>query len=218
MAKSKSGANVIKLAGQFIAWAVLIIITMLTAYIMISNMQNKPAVLFGRSIVKVVSGSMEPSIHSGDYIIIEKTDCSELKAGDIICFYSHDSAIYGMLNTHRIVRILDDGSFVTKGDANSAEDPSTVTSDTIVGKYTGKVRFLRWLNSFASAKKLILAAVVIVMSATAVYEVVTIAKVSAECRASRKNNDDAVREAIEKEKQKLYEQGYEPENNDDKKE
>lgn len=218
MAKSKSGANVIKPAGQFIAWAVLIIITMLTAYIMISNMQNKPAVLFGRSIVKVVSGSMEPSIHSGDYIIIEKTDCSELKAGDIICFYSHDSAIYGMLNTHRIVRILDDGSFVTKGDANSAEDPSTVTSDTIVGKYTGKVRFLRWLNSFASAKKLILAAVVIVMSATAVYEVITIAKVSAECRANRKNNDDAVREAIEKEKQKLYEQGYEPENTDDKKE
>ena len=183
-----------------------------------ANMQNKPAVLFGRSIVKVVSGSMEPSIHSGDYIIIEKTDCSELKAGDIICFYSHDSAIYGMLNTHRIVRILDDGSFVTKGDANSAEDPSTVTYDTIVGKYTGKVRFLRWLNSFASAKKLILAAVVIVMSATAVYEVITIAKVSAECRASRKNNDDAVREAIEKEKQKLYEQGYKPENNDDKKE
>ena len=106
MAKSKSGANVIKLAGQFIAWAVLIIITMLTAYIMISNMQNKPAVLFGRSIVKAVSGSMEPSIHSGDYIMIEKTDSSELKAGDIICFYSHDSAIYGMLNTHRIVRIL----------------------------------------------------------------------------------------------------------------
>lgn len=35
MAKSKSGANVIKPAGQFIAWAVLIIITMLTAYIMI---------------------------------------------------------------------------------------------------------------------------------------------------------------------------------------
>lgn len=35
-------------------------------------------------------------------------------------------------------------------------------------------------------KKLILAAVVIVMSATAVYEVITIAKVSAECRANRK--------------------------------
>jgi len=154
----------------------------------------------------------------GDTARIAAEVTSRLKAGDIICFYSHDSAIYGMLNTHRIVRILDDGSFVTKGDANSAEDPSTVTSETIVGKYTGKVRFLRWLNSFASAKKLILAAVVIVMSATAVYEVVTIAKVSAECRANRKNNDDAVLEAIEKEKQKLYEQGYEPENNDDKKE
>ena len=78
MAKSKSGANVIKSAGQFIAWAVLIIITMLTAYIMISNMQNKPAVLFGRSIVKAVSGSMVPSIHCGDYNMREKKVSSDL--------------------------------------------------------------------------------------------------------------------------------------------
>lgn len=218
MALSKSDVcNILKRIGQVIAWSVLIIVTILTAYIMISNMRNKPAAVFGRSIVKVVSGSMEPSVHNGDYIVIEKTESSELAEGDIICFYSHDSAIYGMLNTHRIVRVLDDGSFITKGDANNIEDPVAVTADTIIGKYAGKVRILRWLNSFASAKKLILAAVVIIMSATAIYEVITIAKLSAECRESKKQGDDALRDAIEKEKQKLYEQGYEPESDDDNK-
>ena len=168
--------------------------------------------VFGRSIVKVVSGSMEPSIHDGDYIIIKKTDSSLLKEGDIICFYSTDDEIYGKMNTHRIVRRLDDGSFVTKGDTSFSEDGKAVTADKIVGKYVGKVRFLRWLNSFASVKKLILAAVVVIMSATAVFEVVTIAKVSAECREKKNSSEEAIRQAIDREKQKLYEQKEREEN------
>lgn len=195
-----------KLVGKCAVWAVLILMVSLTAYIMICNMQGKAAVVFGRSVVKVISGSMEPSIHDGDYIIIKKAEYSELKEGDIICFYSSDDEIYGMMNTHRIIRRLDDGGFVTKGDANYIEDSAVVTADNIVGKYVGKVRFLRWINSFASAKKIILAAVVVIMSATAVFEVITIAKVSAECRAKKADNEMAVRQAIDREKQKLYEQ------------
>lgn len=198
--------KVLKRIGQCALWVIPILLVGLSAYIMICNMQGRAAVVFGRSIVKVVSGSMEPSIHDGDYIIIKKTDSSLLKEGDIICFYSTDDEIYGKMNTHRIVRRLDDGSFVTKGDTSFSEDGKAVTADKIVGKYVGKVRFLRWLNSFASVKKLILAAVVIIMSATAVFEVVTIAKVSAECREKKNSSEEAIRQAIDREKQKLYEQ------------
>lgn len=198
--------KVLKRIGQCALWVIPILLVGLSAYIMICNMQGRAAVVFGRSIVKVVSGSMEPSIHDGDYIIIKKTDSSLLKEGDIICFYSTDDEIFGKMNTHRIVRRLDDGSFVTKGDTSFSEDGKAVTADKIVGKYVGKVRFLRWLNSFASVKKLILAAVVVIMSATAVFEVVTIAKVSAECREKKNSSEEAIRQAIDREKQKLYEQ------------
>lgn len=198
--------KVLKRIGQCALWVIPILLVGLSAYIMICNMQGRAAVVFGRSIVKVVSGSMEPSIHDGDYIIIKKMDSSLLKEGDIICFYSTDDEIYGKMNTHRIVRRLDDGSFVTKGDTSFSEDGNAVTADKIVGKYVGKVRFLRWLNSFASVKKLILAAVVVIMSATAVFEVVTIAKVSAECREKKNSSEEAIRQAIDREKQKLYEQ------------
>lgn len=197
-----------KLAGYF-AWAIVILLVALSAYILICSINGKAASVFGVSIVKVVSGSMEPSIHEGDYIIIRKIKSSELKAGDIICFYSRDEEIYGMLNTHRIVRILD-GGFITKGDANNIEDSAAVAADDIVGKYEGKSRFLGWLDSFSSGKKLLFAAIVIIMSATAVYEVITIAKVSAECKAKKAAEEEqAVREAIEREKQKLYEQNSE---------
>ena len=212
MVSSKCRAgNALKRVIQCVMWTALIFMVSLAAYIMICNIQGRAASVFGVSIVKVVSGSMEPSIHDGDYIIVKKAESSELDAGDIICFYSGDDDIYGMLNTHRIVRRLDDGSFVTKGDSNNTEDSSAVTEDNIIGKYEGKVRILRWLNSFASVKKIILAAVALIMSATAVYEVVTIAKVSAECKAKKAQNDSDIRQAIEKEKQKLYEQGFVPE-------
>lgn len=208
--------NALRLAVQCVIWIALILIVSLTAYIMICNMQGRAASVFGISIIKVVSGSMEPSIHDGDYIIIKKADSSELEAGDIICFYSTDDDIYGMLNTHRIVKRLDDDSYVTKGDANNTEDPSAVTADNIIGKYEGKVRMLRWINSFASVKKLILAAVAVIMTATAVYEAVTIAKISAECKAKRAQNDSDIRQAVEKEKQKLYEQGFVPDDSGQK--
>lgn len=185
--------------GKYAAWAVLIFLTALAAYIMISNMNGRAASVFGTSIVRVISGSMEPSIHNGDYIIIKKTDSSELEKGDIICFYSRESDIYGKLNTHRITERLDDGSFITKGDANNTEDSEAVKAEDILGIYSGKARLLRWLSTFASLKKLLLAAVTVIMSATAVYEVKTLAGAAAEYRADKK-----LRQAIDREKQKLY--------------
>ncbi|MGN0595693.1 MAG: signal peptidase I, partial [Hominimerdicola sp.] len=129
---------------------------------MITNMKGRVANLFGKSILKVISDSMTPTIYAGDYILVEKIPCDELKEGDIITFYSEDESIYGMPNTHRIVSINDDGSFITKGDANSVTDETTVTPDRLIGKYSRKLRFFRWLNSFKSVKKLVFMGIIIV--------------------------------------------------------
>lgn len=223
MEENKGGA--LKAAGKAVKYllaAAFAVLLVLVIYVMVCNMLGKVADVFGRSVMKVVTGSMEPSIHEGDYILVKKTEISELSVGDIICFYSMDSEIYGKPNTHRIVNILDDGSFVTKGDANPAEDSVTVTSDKIIGKYVGKIRFLRWINSFASMKKLLLLLVIIPMTLAAFYELRTIAKISEECKAEKEQQiseekERLIREAIDKEKKKLYEQGYDPKksNNND---
>ncbi|MGN0597463.1 MAG: signal peptidase I [Ruminiclostridium sp.] len=180
----------------------------LVVYVMVRSMRGEAAEVFGVSIVRVVTGSMEPSIHSGDYIIVKKTDPHTLAEGDIICFYSADREIYGKLNTHRIVKILEDGSFVTKGDSNNIEDSAPVTEDRIVGKYDGKAVFLRWINSFGSANKLILLAVFLIVTAVAVYEVKTIAAIARERRESSiaEEKERLMRQAIDEEKRKLYEQ------------
>ena len=206
-AKRAAGKAVrILLTAAFAALAVL------TVYIMACNLRGEVASVFGVSVVKVVTGSMEPSIHVGDYIILKQTEPENLQEGDVICFYSMDSAIYGKPNTHRIVSVLDDGSFVTKGDANPINDRVTVAPETIIGKFDGKVGFLRWLDSFSSVKKLLLIAVIIVLAGASIYEVRTIAGITSEYREQQKKaeKEKLIREAIDREKQRLYEQGIEP--------
>lgn len=151
---------------------------------------------------------MEPSIHEGDYIYIKRTDTDSLKAGDIISFYSQDDSIKGEINTHRISEVLSDGTFVTKGDANKIEDSVTVQKVSVIGKYYGKLRFFKWLGSFASTKKLLILFVIIPTVCMAVYEVKTIAEIKIYSReealkAAEAEKEKLMREAVEKEVQRL---------------
>ncbi len=86
----------------------------------------------GYAVLEVVSGSMEPTIHVGDLIVIDK-NAPSYRQGDIVTFKDVD----GSFVTHRIVKI-DKETMVTKGDANhSADDMMSVSS--LVGKYTLRI-------------------------------------------------------------------------------
>ena len=188
--------------------AVFAALLSVTVYIMVCGCIGKTASIFGYSVLKVVSGSMEPSIHEGDYIYIKRTDTDSLKAGDIISFYSQDDSIKGEINTHRISEVLSDGTFVTKGDANKIEDCVTVQKVSIIGKYYGKLRFFKWLGSFASGKKLLMLLVILPTVCMAVYEVKTIAEIKIYSReealkAAEEEKEKLMREAVEKEVQRL---------------
>lgn len=182
------------------------------AYVMIMNSRGKAVSFFGKSILTVVTGSMEPSVHEGDYIIIEKTDSKELKVNDIITYVSRQEDIKGMYVTHRIIGIDPDGSFLTKGDANKAADRLPVYPEDILGKYTGRSRFFEFVGSFANVRKLVLLLVIIPLALVSLYEVKTLAKVFIESRVEEKlseqqSKEQLIREEIEKEKQRLREQG-----------
>lgn len=194
---------------------ILMILFAFVIYIMVCASRGKPVKIFGRSLLMVVTGSMEPSIHTGDFITVKSVDTSELKSGDIISFYSEQSDIKGMLVTHRISEVTDDG-FITKGDANPVEDSVSVPAENVVGKYTGKARFFIWLYSFTSPKKLLLLLVIIPISAAAAYEVVTVGRLTKQAadeeqQSAEELHEQMMREAIEKEKKRLEEEGYRPE-------
>ncbi|MCR4638022.1 signal peptidase I [Ruminococcus sp.] len=213
-AEKDDGAN--RIANIIVA-VITAIALAFVIYVMVCSSRGRAVNIFGKSILKVVTGSMEPSIHVGDYIIVEKTDTDKLSEGDIISFYSEQSDIRGLLVTHRIVSREADGSYITKGDANPVSDTVAVPQNKIVGKYTGKARFFIWVSSFMNAKKLLLLLVVIPMLLISLYEAKTVVKIGREAAEKERLTPEerrraAMREAIEKEKKRLEEIGFEPEN------
>ncbi|MDO4475291.1 MAG: signal peptidase I [Lachnospiraceae bacterium] len=98
--------------------------------------QGSTPSLFGCSVLRVMSGSMEPEIPTNSVIVVRRTDTDSLKVGDVISYYSDDPSLQGMVNTHRITDIeTDDGKrlFTTKGDANATADLYPVKEEKIVG-------------------------------------------------------------------------------------
>ena len=107
----------------------LAIILLITIYnnIQIKILGNDYASFFGNSVFEVQTGSMEPEISAGDWIIVKYDKNIELN--DVVTF-EHK----GQYITHRVIESYN-GTYVTKGDANSAKD-QPISKDKIIGKVT----------------------------------------------------------------------------------
>ncbi len=101
-------------------------------FVCIRILKKDMATIAGYTALEVVSGSMEPTLHIGDMIIINTKE-KTYKKGDIVTFYDKE----GSFVTHRIISI-NEVEMVTKGDNNNKEDQPT-NVENIVGKYVFKV-------------------------------------------------------------------------------
>lgn len=97
------------------------------------------------SLYSVETGSMEPTIKPGDLIFIREEKI--YSTGDIISFTDERGGGVTTI-THRIVEINQDGTYVTKGDANSGSDADFVKEENIVGKYFLRIPLIGYLINF----------------------------------------------------------------------
>ncbi len=88
-------------------------------------------------VATVMSGSMSPTIKTGDVVVLKKLHGMP-HVGDIIAVTVPDEARarygYPPVVTHRVVRIAPDGSITTKGDARKTPDPFTVHRSAVSAK------------------------------------------------------------------------------------
>ncbi|MGD2102534.1 MAG: signal peptidase I [Acidimicrobiia bacterium] len=92
-------------------------------------------ILFGWGSYVVVTGSMEPAISAGDVVIVSPGYDANTVAGHVITF--EDPTGSDDLLTHRVASVNEDGSLVTRGDANFTIDSAPVPPDAVVG--TGRL-------------------------------------------------------------------------------
>ena len=85
--------------------------------------------LWGWRATVVTSGSMSPSIDTGDIVVTSPYDGRILGPGTIAVF---EDGLGGQV-AHRIVGVNPDGTYVTRGDANDAIDSSPLKPEQVVG-------------------------------------------------------------------------------------
>ena len=106
--------------------------------------------VIGLNVYTVLSGSMEPTYHTGSLIYVKKVDYKDLKAQDVITFMLDEDTIA----THRIVEVVPDENdpsvirYRTKGDANDAVDGSLVHYKNVIGSPVFSIPKLGYLANY----------------------------------------------------------------------
>jgi signal peptidase len=106
--------------------------------------------VFGIRIFTVLSGSMEPTYHTGSLIYVKETDTTALKPGDVITFLLDENTVA----THRIIEVVRDADdsenirYRTKGDANDFADGGLVHCNNVIGTPVFSVPHMGYLVSY----------------------------------------------------------------------
>jgi len=108
---------------------------------------------FGYRAAIIKSGSMQPTFDVGALIVTKPIPATQFKPGDIVTF--HYKQVGNDLVTHRVMEIKRDAgrvNFVTKGDANFAEEQWHVNADTKLGKTQFHINFVGRIVSLVGDK------------------------------------------------------------------
>lgn len=122
----------------------LVVLAVLLALLLVG------ARLVGLQVFTVLSGSMEPTYHTGSLIYVKKVDATKLSEGTVITFMLDEDTIA----THRIVGVVPDEQdpsvvrYRTKGDANESEDGGLVHYKNVVGTPVFTIPRLGYLANY----------------------------------------------------------------------
>jgi signal peptidase I len=123
----------------------------------------------------VMSGSMEPAIHTGDVVVSRQVHPDEVRRGDIVSF--RDPERGGLLVTHRVRTITRKGdkfTFVTKGDANNSSERWRVAKTERIGHTMFRLPALGRGLAFAHTRKGIVLLVMIPLALMGILEIASI--------------------------------------------
>lgn len=142
----------VRIVKNIVCWVMVAILGVAIVTFLLTRMSGNSPTLFGYSLHRVVSNSMEPELEVGDIFLGKKIDDSDaIRVGDIVTFKGGRQFNYENV-THRVlVEPYDNGKgevvFVTKGDANNVDD-GEINVNNVMSVFVKKLGFIRWIYDF----------------------------------------------------------------------
>ena len=153
------GKHLEKRGGKFFPALFRTLGNMVLAAVILSALPLTVPRLLGYGVYTVISGSMEPALPAGSLVYVKAADPVSVNRGEIIAF-SDDGAVV----THRVMQNLrEEGSFITRGDANNTDDLFPVAYRNLIGRVEHHVPLLGTLMQYFVSVKGKLMAVAIVL-------------------------------------------------------
>lgn len=159
---------------------------------------GKPPSIGGFTLLRITTGSMVPTYDVDTMILVQETDPSQIREGDVISFYSSDPMLDGAVNTHRVVRIEKDGGqyvYTTKGDGNNVEDPYDVKSEYLVGKVIWSSVILGKISRLVSNPLIFIPVILVPLAVILLsnfFQTISLAR-----KIAKEEEEAAIREAVE---------------------
>ena len=187
------------ICGVINALSVLVIVAAIVVLCMVLLTEpGQPPNIFGYTLLRITTGSMEPTYRTDTLIVVKTTDPSKIKEGDVISFYSSDPALEGAVNTHRVVSISQDGDnyiYTTKGDANNAADLYDAQSRYLIGKVIWSSLFLGKLSRLAANPLIFIPLILIPLAAILITNLVHTIRLTK--TIAKEEEEAAVKEALQ---------------------
>lgn len=104
--------------------------------------------LVGLRPMCVLSGSMEPTYHTGSLIYVKPCAPEDVQVGDAITFVLNEDLD---VVTHRVISIdAENEHFYTQGDANDAPDGAPVYFKNLIGRPVFTIPYLGYVSHWVS--------------------------------------------------------------------
>lgn len=136
----------------FIKTVFSILAILVVAVILVQRISNNNVSLGGYRLYTVITESMTPVYKVGDMVLAKEVTPNMIKVGDDVVYQGKVDDFAGKTVVHRVIRLSKTNGkyqFVTKGVANTAEDP-IVLEDQVVAKVIYKTFILSFISKIVN--------------------------------------------------------------------
>lgn len=142
----------IKKIGKITVLVILGIFLISFIYVTVMRVAEITPNIFGFSIIRVETATMEPALRNGDVVVVQRKDPKDINVNDVITYRATEGVEAGKTVTSQVVEKTEnpDGSytFTTRGIKDGCVNDYPFSDSQIVGKAICKIPVLGTLYDF----------------------------------------------------------------------